>query len=357
MTHQTARSRSRKKKHAMALPTTTRAARLHGPQDLRIDQLDVPPMGVDEVVVAVRAVGVCGSDMHYFDAGRNGQNVLRQPTVLGHEASGVVVGAGAGSGIRVGTRVAVEPAIGCGVCPTCRSGHYNICPVGTCLGSPPTNGTMSEVVVVPARAVHELPAHLDTVVGAMIEPLSVAVWAVRRAQVHAGQRVLITGAGPIGILVAQVARASGATEIVMTDVNDDRLAMATTFGATRVINTARDELDVGAVDRVLECTGVPSVLWSAIGAVRPGGRVTVVGQAAPSVDGLPLAFLQRYEVDLVAAFRYAHAFPTAIALVASGAVDIEHVITGRFPLDDAAEAIQAPMRDTRHLKVVVMPGA
>jgi L-iditol 2-dehydrogenase len=341
----------------MALPTKTRAARLHGPRDLRVEELDVPPMGPDDVMVAVEAVGVCGSDMHYFDAGRNGQNVLRRPTVLGHEAAGVVVAAGGASGIRVGTRAAVEPAIGCGVCPTCRSGRYNICPVGTCLGSPPTNGTMSELIVVPARSLHELPAHLDTVVGAMIEPLSVAVWAVRRAKIRAGHRVLITGAGPIGILVSQVARASGATEIIVTDINDDRLAMATTFGATHVVNTARDELDIGAVDRVLECTGVPSVLWSAITRVRPGGRVTVVGQAAPSVDGLPLAFLQRYEVDLVAAFRYADAFPSAIALVASGAVDIEHVITGRFPLDGTAEAIRAPGEDPRHLKVVVMPGS
>jgi L-iditol 2-dehydrogenase len=339
----------------MTLPTKTRAARLYGARDLRVEELDVPPMAPDEVMVAVAAVGVCGSDMHYYDAGRNGQNILRQPTVLGHEASGVVIAAGATSGVETGTRVAVEPAVGCGVCPTCRSGRYNICPVGTCFGSPPKNGTMSDYIVVPSRAVHALPESIDTITGAMIEPLSVAVWAVHRAQVRLGHKVLITGAGPIGILAAQVARASGATEIVMTDVNDDRLAMATSFGATRVINTSRDELDVADTDRVLECTAVPAVLWSAIKTVRPGGRVTVVGQAAPSVDGLPLAYLQRYEVDLVAAFRYAHAYPTAIALVDSGAVDIERVITGRFALDDTAEALQAPVIDPRHLKVVVTP--
>ena len=339
----------------MALPTKTRAARLYGARDLRVEELDVPPVGPDEVMVAVAAVGVCGSDMHYYDAGRNGQNVVRQPTVLGHEASGVVIAAGANSDVKTGTRVAVEPAVGCGVCPTCRSGRYNICPVGTCFGSPPVNGTMSEYIVIPTRAVHALPASIDTVTGAMIEPLSVAVWAVHRAQVRLGHKVLITGAGPIGILAAQVARASGATEIVMTDVNDNRLAMATKFGVTRVINTSREELDVADMDRVLECTAVPAVLWSAIKTIRPGGRVTVVGQGAPSVDGLPLAYLQRYEVDLVAAFRYAHAYPTAIALVDSGAVDIERIITGRFTLDDTAEALQAPVIDPRHLKVVVTP--
>ena len=339
----------------MAQPTKTRAARLYGAHDLRVEEIDVPLMGPDEVMVAVAAVGVCGSDMHYYDAGRNGPNILGQPTVLGHEASGVVIAAGATSGVATGARVAVEPAIGCGVCPTCRSGRYNICPAGTCFGSPPTNGTMSEYIVVPARAVHELPACIDTLTGAMIEPLSVAVWAVQRAQIRIGHKVLITGAGPIGILAAQVARASGATEILMTDINDDRLAMAATFGATRVINTSRENLDVADMDRVLECTAVPAVLWSAIKTVRPGGRVTVVGQAAPSVDGLPLAYLQRYEVDLVAAFRYAHTYPTAIALVESGAVDIERVITGRFNLDDTAQALRAPVTDPRHLKVVVTP--
>jgi len=339
----------------MTLPTTTRAARLYGARDLRVEELELPPMGPDEVMVAVAAVGVCGSDMHYYDAGRNGQNVLRHPTVLGHEASGVVIAAGATSGFETGTRVAVEPAVGCGVCPTCRSGRYNICPVGTCFGSPPTNGTMADYIVVPARALHALPASIDTITGAMIEPLSVAVWAVQRAQVRLGHRILITGAGPIGILAAQVARAAGATEVIMTDVNDDRLTMATKFGATRVINTSRDELNVTDMDRALECTAVPAVLWSAIKTVRPGGRVTVVGQAAPSVDGLPLAYLQRYEVDLVAAFRYAHAYPTAISLVETGAVDIERIITGRFDLDDTAEALQAPVIDPRHLKVVVTP--
>ena len=191
----------------------------------------------------VAAVGVCGSDMHYFAAGRNGQNVLRQPTVLGHEASGVVIAAGPGARVAVGTRVAVEPALGCGRCATCLQGAYNVCPNGTCLGSPPTHGTMTEYLVVPDRAAHPLPDSIDTVIGSMIEPLAVAVWAVQRAQVGLGHRVLVTGAGPIGLLVAQVARAAGATEVTVTDVNDDRLAVAAELGATRTINTATTPLD------------------------------------------------------------------------------------------------------------------
>ena len=331
------------------LPTRTRAAVLHGARDLRTTELAIPALGADDVLVKVAAVGVCGSDMHYYQDGRNGQNILRQPTVLGHEASGVVV---AGAGVAAGTRVAVEPAVGCGHCDTCRAGAYNVCPHGTCLGSPPTNGTMTEYLVVPTRAVHPLPDAVDTVLGAVIEPLAVAVWAVRRARVGLGHRVLVTGAGPIGLLVAQVARVSGAAEVIVTDINDHRLAVAGELGA---VTTPLSEDEDLRVDRAIECTGVPSVLWSAVRAVRPRGRVTVVGQAAPAVDGLPLAHLQRYEIDLVTAFRYAHAFPTALALAASGAVDIARIVTGRFDLDHAADAVQAPAADPTHLKVVVTP--
>jgi L-iditol 2-dehydrogenase len=293
--------------------------------------------------------------MHYFAHGRNGTNVLRQPTVLGHEAAGVVIAAGPAAGVAAGTAVAVEPAVGCGTCRTCREGDYNVCPTGTCFGSPPTHGVMTQYLRAPARAVHVLPEGIDPVTGAMIEPLAVAVQAVQRAQVGLGHRVLVTGAGPIGLLVAQVARAAGATEVVVTDINDDRLAVAAELGAS-TINTATTPLAESPVyDRALDCTGVPAVAWSAIRTVRPRGRVTIVGQAAPTVDGLPLGYLQRYEIDLVTAFRYAHAFPTAIALAASGAVDITRIITGRFPIERAAEAVQAPVTDPRHLKVLVLP--
>ncbi|MFJ8816285.1 alcohol dehydrogenase catalytic domain-containing protein [Amycolatopsis thermoflava] len=337
------------------LPGTTRAAVLHGPGDLRVERIPLPPLGSRDVLVAVDAVGICGSDMHYFADGRNGQNVLTQPTVLGHEASGVVTAAGADAGVPVGTRVAVEPAVGCGHCATCRSGRYNLCPSGTCFGSPPTHGTISEYLVAPARAAHPLPDEIGTELGCLIEPLAVAVWAVRRADVRFGHRVLVTGAGPIGILVAQVARAAGATEVVVTDVNDDRLATAAALGATTTVNTAATELGLSGMDRLVECSGHPAALWQGIRALGPGARATVVGQAPPAVDGLPLAHLQRWEIDLGTAFRYAHAFPAAIALAASGRVDLAAILTGRFSLDETADAIRAPGLDPRHLKVVVRP--
>ncbi|MHC6594352.1 NAD(P)-dependent alcohol dehydrogenase [Arthrobacter sp. C152] len=335
------------------LPAGTQAAVLHGARDLRIEHRALPPLGRHDLLVEMRSGGICGSDMHYFADGRNGTNVLRRPTVLGHEGAGVVTAAGPGSKVAPGTAVVIEPALPCGECATCRSGRYNLCPTGTCFGSPPTDGLFARHVVVPETAVHTLPDSIPAEIGAAIEPLAVAVWAVERAQVEAGQRVLVTGAGPIGLLVAQVAAAKGAAEIVVTDVNDDRLAMAGTFGATRTINTATTPLDLAGMDRLIECSGNTRALAEGIQTLAPAARATVVGQAKPTVDGIPLGFLQRYEIDLVTAFRYAHAFPAAIDLAASGAVDLPSLITATYPLEDAATALTAPITDPTNLKVLI----
>ena len=241
----------------------------------------------------------------------------------------------------------------CGECMACRSGRYNVCPTGRCFGSPPTHGLYARYAVVPAAALHVLPDGIAPEIGAAVEPLAVAVWAVKRAQVEAGHRVLVTGAGPIGLLVAQVAALRGAAEVVVTDVNDDRLTAARSHGATRTINTATEAFEETGFDRLLECSGVPAALNQAITALAPASRATVVGQARPTVDGIPLGYLQRYEIDLVTAFRYANAFPEAIRLAAEGSVDLSAIITATFPLAQAADALQAPAADPRNLKVLI----
>jgi L-iditol 2-dehydrogenase len=335
------------------LPTGTQAAVLHGARDLRIEHKPLPVLGLQDLLIEMRSGGICGSDMHYFADGRNGTNVLSQPTVLGHEGAGVVIAAGPQATIAAGTAVAIEPALPCRECPTCLTGRYNLCPTGTCFGSPPTDGLFARHVVVPEAAVHQLPDTIPAEIGAAIEPLAVAVWAIERAQVQKGHRVLITGAGPIGLLVAQVASAKGAAEIVVTDINDDRLAVATKFGATRTVNTAAAHLDLKNMDRLIECSGNTRALADGIRTLAPATRATVVGQAKPTVDGIPLGFLQRYEIDLVTAFRYANAFPTAIDLASSGAVDLQSIITSTYPLEDAAAALTAPVTDPTNLKVLI----
>jgi L-iditol 2-dehydrogenase len=335
------------------LPSATEAAVLHGARDLRIEHRPLKALGPNDVLIEMRSGGICGSDMHYFADGRNGTNVLRQPTVLGHEGAGLVIEAGTAATVAAGTAVVIEPALPCRSCPTCLSGRYNLCPAGACFGSPPTDGLFARHVVVPEAALHVLPDSIPAEIGAAIEPLAVAVWAVERAQVQAGHRVLITGAGPIGLLVSQVAAARGASEVVVTDVNEDRLAVAAKFGATRTINTAATALDLKNMDRLIECSGNTRALADGIQTLAPAARATVVGQARPTVDGIPLGFLQRYEIDLVTAFRYANAFPTAIELASSGGVDLESIITSTYPLADAASALTAPVTDPTNLKVLI----
>lgn len=343
--------------------TTHRAAVLHGPKDLRTEDRPVPEPGDGEVLVAVRAVGLCGSDLHYYEHGENGPNVLRQPTVLGHEPAGYVVGRGTGD-LPDGTPVAVEPAHPCGRCALCRAGRYNLCPSGTCFGSPPTNGALTEHIAVPRDFVHPLPAGLDVKLGALVEPLAVAVHAVRRAAVAPGERVLVAGAGPIGVLVAQVAAASGAL-VTVSDVAPARREFAARLGAETVDATALTPdpqrahalAEPDGYDTVLDCSGVGPALVSGIRALRPGGTAVVVGNPNRSETELPLAWMQRQEMSLLTSFRYAAGdFAAAIRLAGSGRVRLDGLVTAEFPLERAAEALHTALTDRTQMKVLVTPG-
>ncbi|TNC26559.1 NAD(P)-dependent alcohol dehydrogenase [Amycolatopsis alkalitolerans] len=325
----------------------TNAAVLHAPGDIRIETVPVRELGARDVLVEVAAVGLCGSDLHYYESGRNGANELRRPTVLGHEISGTIRGAGPGASLKPGTRVAVEPAVPCGKCRSCREGRYNICPQGICLGSPPTDGGIAGLLVMPEEFVHVLPPGMSAEAGAVIEPLAVACWAVRRARAGFGERVLVLGAGPIGVLAGQVAKAGGAS-VTITDINPFRLGVAEGLGLK--------SFQGAEADVVIECSGAQRAFWSALESVRHGGRAVVVSQSPPTVDGLPLALLQRREIDLIPVFRYAHVFPTAIALAANGQVRLDELVTSAFDLAHTADALRAARSDPRQLKVVIHPG-
>ena len=289
------RFRFRFRRNARVTDTTT-AAVLHGPKDIRIEPREVPAARPGEVLVRVRAVGLCGSDLHYYAHGENGPNVLRTPTALGHEAAGVVVATGDGASAHpVGTAVAVEPAIPCGRCRVCRAGRYNQCSHGHCFGSPPTDGALTRFLAVPEEFAHPVPEGLPFASAALVEPLAVAVHAIRRGGVTAGDRVLVTGAGPIGLLVLQAARAVGADEVTVTDVNADRLAHARRLGAARVRDTSREPLPPGQVfDVLLDCSGVESALADGARVAAPrghGGRrrqsVRAPDHAAAGLDAAP----------------------------------------------------------------------
>lgn len=316
---------------------TMRAAVLHGARDLRIERREVPRPMRGEVRVSVESVGLCGSDLHYYLDGCNGTNVVRAPAVLGHEIGGTIGEIGPGvSEELLGTRVVVEPAVPCRTCAACVGGRYNLCPQGSCLGSPPVDGGLAEYVTVPATQVHPVPESLPSQAVSVLEPVAVAVHALRRAGFAPGHEVLVTGAGPVGLLVAQVARAWGAREITVSDVDPRRLEAARGVGVERAV--LAEELDGLRVQRSLECSGAPGGLAAALGATSPGGRVVLVGTMPADDVAAALSVIQRYEVDLVGTFRYAAAFPTAVDLVARDAVDVSALVTATYPLERAEDA-------------------
>jgi L-iditol 2-dehydrogenase len=337
-----------------------RAAVLHGPGDVRVERRPVPEPGPREVLVEIAAVGVCGSDVHYYEHGRIGSFVVEQPMVLGHESSGRVVALGAGASKHaVGDRVALEPGVPCGNCRECRSGRYNLCRDVRFFATPPIDGAFANYVTIHEDFAFALPESVSDEAGALMEPLSVAVWACQKASVSAGDRVLVTGAGPIGLLAVQSARAFGATEITVTDVNPHRLALAERTGATQAINVAELPLEDTGIkaDALIECSGYPASLKAGISSLRPAATAVLVGMGPEEEGVVPLALIQNHELWLTGTFRYANTYPTAIALAANGRVDLESIITAHYGLDEAEAALRAGREDPTAVKVMVMPAS
>lgn len=335
-----------------------RAAVLHGVHDLRIDDVPVPEPGPREVLVEVRAVGVCGSDVHYYEHGRIGPHVVREPLILGHESGGVIVQQGPGATRhQIGQRVALEPGVPCGACQQCRTGRYNLCAEVRFFATPPVHGAFANYVTIHQDFAFPLPDSVSDDAGALIEPLSVGIWACRKARLQGGERVLVTGAGPIGLLAMQAALALGATQVTVTDVNPHRLELARRTGAARTVDLREQPLgDAGVeADVLLECSGHPAALADGIRSLRPAGVAVAVGMGPGEEATIPLALLQNRELTLTGTFRYANIYPTAIGLVAAGRVDVEAIVTGHYPLEEAEKALQASRQDPESVKAVVVP--
>ena len=334
------------------------AAVLYAPHDIRIEERAVPKPGPREVLIEIKAVGVCGSDVHYYEHGRIGSYVVRQPLILGHESAGVIVDVGEGVGReRIGQRVAIEPGVPDGVCRQCRTGHYNLCPNVRFFGTPPIDGAFTNYVTILSDFAYALPDQMSDEEGALIEPLSVGLWACRKAKLRGGDHVLITGAGPVGILAMKVALALGVTEITMTDISPQRLEVARKLGATRTVNVAQQSLaDAGVeADVLIECSGNQRALKDGILALQPAATAVAVGMGPGEEASIPLSFIQNREIILTGTFRYANTYADAIALVASGHIDLKPVITGHYTLAEAEQALQATQNDPANIKSVVVP--
>lgn len=337
--------------------TTMRVSVLLGVGQLAVEQRPVPEPGIGEVLIEVRSVGVCGSDVHYFEHGRIGRYVVEAPLVLGHEASGVVAAIGPSvDSLRMGDRVSIEPGVPCRSCGQCLAGHYNLCADVQFFATPPYDGAFSQFVVVPADFVYPVPDEISDDAAALLEPLSVGVWACRRARVAPGDTVLVTGAGPIGLIAAQTALAYGADAVSVTDVNPHRLRLAEKLGLGTIDVGKASLADAGVeADVLLECSGNARATWDAVSTVARAGRVVLVGMGGDDVR-LPLSYLQDRELVITGAFRYANTWPTAVKLAASGRVDLDSLVTGHYGLDDVEAALTAARNDPTVVKPVVRPG-
>ncbi|MCW2802305.1 MAG: L-iditol 2-dehydrogenase [Propionibacteriaceae bacterium] len=341
-----------------SIATEQTQAVLLQPGVVAIQQAAVPEPGPHQVLIEVAVVGICGSDVHYFDHGRIGDFVVEQPLVLGHEASGTIRALGSAVVDRqVGQRVAMEPQETCGRCTQCLSGRYNLCADVQFFATPPVNGAFAQYVVLESYRAHPVPDSMSDEAAALIEPLSVGVWANQKAGVQPGDRVLVTGAGPVGLVCADVARARGAAWVGVSDTNDFRLQTALQRGANQVINAAAGPLteQIEPVDVILECSGATPAVHAAFAAAAPAARVVLVGMGTPQME-LPVAMIQIKELTVTGTFRYANCYPAAISLAASGVVDLDGLVTGQYELSEAAEALQAAKKNPQTLKPMVYPG-
>ncbi len=337
---------------------TNRAAVLHGIRDIRIEDRPLTPPGPGELLVAVTAVGVCGSDVHYYEQGRIGSFVVDSPLVLGHEAAGRVVATGEGTTRhRVGERVALEPGRPCGHCRTCTSGAYNLCPSMRFLATPPVDGAFTSYLTVDENWVVELPANVSDEAGALLEPLSVGIWAARRAGVGLGSRTLITGGGPIGLCALMVSIAAGSLTTIVVEPSPPRRERAKQLGATMVFapdDAALRDL-AGTIDCLIECSGAAGALARGVGLLRPRGSAVAVGMGGEAEVAVPMAALQQREVTITGTFRYANTYSTAAELAASGRVPLNLLVDAHYALEETEAALLAASHDPAVVKAVVLP--
>ncbi len=330
------------------------------PGELRVEERPRPRPSADEVLIEVTSVGVCGSDTHYYTHGRIGSYAVTSPLVLGHESAGVVLEVGRDvDPHRVGQRVSIEPGVPCRECEQCLGGRYNLCPDMVFHATPPVDGSLSEVITHHHAFAHPVPEEVSDDAAAMVEPLSVALWACRKAGVGPGDRVLVTGAGPVGLLCAQVARVAGAAEVVVADVNSHRLAVAAADRATHTVDVRDGTLEDWFGQRrrphvLLECSGHAGSTVAGMAVLAPAGRAVLVGMGDDTLE-LPLSLVQERELLVTGVFRYANTWPTAIGLIASGQVRVDHLVTGHFGLDQTAQALTAAADDPHAIKSMIHP--
>lgn len=323
---------------------------------------EMPKPGPGEVVVEVEYVGVCGSDLHFFESGMIGPRRIEGQQTLGHEAAGVVYEVGEGvTELAVGDRVAIEPGIACGKCRYCREGYYNLCPDVHFISSNPYQGAMRQFIAHPANLCFKLPPNVSTLEGALIEPLAVGMHAARQSCVELGNTVVILGCGCIGLTTLLSVKAMGATRIIVTDLCDNRLEMATSLGATETINSGKVDpvarvmelTDNDGADIVFETAGSRFTAAQTGGLVRRGGVIMIVGNVFGET---PFNFHQisTKEVTIKSVFRYRNIYPLAIKAIQSGKINVKAIASDIFDFNHIEEGMLKAIREKDNVVKVVI---
>ncbi|NVM27446.1 MAG: NAD(P)-dependent alcohol dehydrogenase [Candidatus Helarchaeota archaeon] len=324
-----------------------RVAILHKTQDIRIEEREIPSPASQEVLIKVKAVGICGSDFQYYETGICGTYAFSEPFILGHEAAGEIIGVGAEvKDLEDGDRVAIEPGQTCGRCMYCKTGRYNLCPDVIFLAASPVNGAFSEYLVMPRHLVFKLPPTVSYEEGAMIEPLSVGIHAVNRAKLRHGDKIAIFGQGPIGRVTLAVALASEITDIFVSDISQARLDLidekVSKINAMNqdpvsiILEQTRQE----GVDVVFEASGATKAIQQALDVVKRGGKIIQIGVPHDLTIPLPLAKIVDNQIDILGSFRYANTYPVAISLLDKKQVNVKKLITHRFSFDKIQDAFE-----------------
>ena len=340
-----------------------KAAVFYAPGDVRFETYNSPALEPGMVLLRIHRVGICGSDLHYYELGHCGTSVPNSPFILGHEFSAEIADIGDGvSNLRIGQRVTANPARACGFCDLCKAGRGNLCLKTIMLGSggsiPPVNGAMAEYVTVRADQCHVLPDEISDEIGAMLEPLAVTLHAIRRAGGVSGKRVLVLGAGTIGRLAAAAAKAHGAAPIAITEIVPNRRQKAADCGVPFVFDPQSKsfideslELTGLGFDTIIEASASPKALRQAFDLVRPGGTIVQIGTLPTEDIPLPALRLMRKEINYIGSQRYGDVFDEAIRLVASGRIDLRPLMSDKFQANDAAEAFKVAANRAHSLKV------
>lgn len=330
-----------------------KAAVLHKALDMKVEFVDVPTIRPNDILVKMRSVGICGSDVHYYLHGKAASFIVREPLILGHECAGEIVEVGSNvRNLEIGQRVAIESGFTCKKCRYCREGRYNLCRDVKFYATPPINGAFAEYASAPEENVYPLPDNMSYEEGAMIEPLAVGMMAAKRGDVSVYDAVAVLGAGPIGQMCLQAVKAHGVLETYVTDIIDYRLNYAKKFGANVVINPKKENVvekvlestNGEGVDVVIEAAGSVSAIQQAFDIVKPGGRIVAVGIYPSMAFQVPFGEVLTKELDVRGVWRYANVYPTAIRCVSSKKVDVKSLITHRFSLDRILDGFETQIK-------------